>query len=126
MWTFAAGTAYTVPEEVIATQLVEGDPALVELGFSCSSAAPGELPGRHCYLRNCVCHASSALRNATISPIPDDAYRVPDFVGNNYFCDAGAGPTDAILTIGNLVNAKLQNPASLPIAPTTTSSGSRG
>ena len=107
VWTLAAGTAYTLPE-TLATQLREGDPTLLELARTCTYSTPGVLPGRHCFLGNCDCHSTSAFRNATISPILDDAFRVPDFVGNKYFCDAGAGPPDDISAVGNSVGSELQ------------------
>ena len=79
----------------------------MELARTCALQVPGILPGRHCFLGNCGCHSTSSLRNATISPLPDDAFRVPDFVGNKYFCDAGAGPLDGISATGNVVSFHL-------------------
>ena len=102
MWTLAAGTAYIVPEAT-ATQLRQGDPDLVELARTCAYSTAGTLPGRHCFLGNCDCHSTSSFRNATIDPLTDDAYRVPDFIGNNFYCDAGAGPTDETSAVGNTV-----------------------
>ena len=92
--TLAAGTSWRVPE-VASTQLRQGDSALLQTALTCPYPLSGVPPGQHCFLGNCECHTTQQRREASVFPYSLDGFRVPDFVGNNYFCDAGAGPLDS-------------------------------
>ena len=104
VFTLAAGTASSVPE-VVATQLRQDDPEMLQTALTCPYPLLGVPLGRHCFLGNCRCHTTQQLREASMSPYPPDAFQVPDFVGNSYFCDAGAGPSDS--AVGNGWNGHL-------------------
>ena len=103
VFTLSAGTTYAVPETT-AAQLTFSDPALLETASTCHNSRPGEPSGRHCYLGNCDCHTTEHNRNASIEPYTPEAFRVPAFVGNQFFCDAGAGPADDLSASGNTVS----------------------
>ena len=96
VFTYAVGTADNITGSSLDTNLTftrseagvgETDATQNPFYTNCFKSAP---MATACFIGNCPCHGGDAVRAASLDDAAT-AWAVPDFVGSDYYCDAGKG-----------------------------------